>query len=107
MELSITGATGLFGSQVAQERDGRHIRVNPVAPGAASIVTAIWKALGLAKEAVDEWTEQTAAEVPLKRFEQPNRHRGVPCLARRLVHHRCRVQRGRRARAVLKELDPC
>jgi hypothetical protein len=59
MALSITGATEFFGSKVAQERDGRDIRVNPVAPGAGSIVTAIWNALGLAKEAVDEWTEQT------------------------------------------------
>jgi NAD(P)-dependent dehydrogenase (short-subunit alcohol dehydrogenase family) len=72
MELSITGATGFLGSQVAQERDGRDIRVNPVAPGAGSIVTAIWNAFGLAKEAVDEWTEQTATEVPLKRFAQPH-----------------------------------
>jgi len=54
MELSITGATGFFGSQVAQERDGRDIRVNPVAPGAGSIVTAIWNALGFAKEAIDD-----------------------------------------------------
>jgi len=33
MELSMTGATGFFGSQIAQGRDGRDIRVNPVAPG--------------------------------------------------------------------------
>jgi hypothetical protein len=46
MELSITGATGFFGSEVARERGGRDIRVNPVAPGAGSIVTAIWNALG-------------------------------------------------------------
>jgi NAD(P)-dependent dehydrogenase (short-subunit alcohol dehydrogenase family) len=84
MELSITGATGLFGSQVAQERDGRDIRVNPVAPGAGSIVTAIWNALGLAKEAVDEWTEQTAAEVPLKRFGQPH---GLAAIAAFLASH--------------------
>ena len=84
MELSITGARGLFGSQVAQERDGRDIRVNPVALGAGSIVTAIWNALGLAKEAVDEWTEQTAAEVPLKRFGQPH---GVAAIAAFLASH--------------------
>jgi hypothetical protein len=54
MELSITEAAGLFGSQVAQERDGRDIRVNPVTPGAGSIVTAIWNALGFAKEAIDD-----------------------------------------------------
>jgi NAD(P)-dependent dehydrogenase (short-subunit alcohol dehydrogenase family) len=84
MELSIAGATGLFGSQVARERDGRPIRVNPVAPGVGSIVTAIWKALGLAKEAVDEWTEQTAAEVPPKRFGQPN---GFAAIAAFLASH--------------------
>jgi NAD(P)-dependent dehydrogenase (short-subunit alcohol dehydrogenase family) len=84
MELSITGATGFFGSEVAQERDGRDIRVNPVAPGAGSIVTAIWNALGLAKEAADEWTEQTATEVPLKRFGQPH---GVAAIAAFLASH--------------------
>ena len=81
MELSITRATGCFGSQVAQERDRLDIRVNPVAPEAGAIVTASWNALGLAKEAVDEWTEQTATEVPLKRFGNRPRsrgHRGVP-----------------------------
>ena len=83
MELSITGATEFFGSQVAQERDGRDISV-PVAPGAGSIVTAIWNALGLAKEAVDEWTEQTATEVPVKRFGQPH---GVAAIAAFLASH--------------------
>lgn len=57
MDLTITGATGFFGSQVTQERGGRDICVNPVTLGAGSIVTAIWNALGLAKEAVNEWTE--------------------------------------------------
>jgi NAD(P)-dependent dehydrogenase (short-subunit alcohol dehydrogenase family) len=84
MDLSITGPTGFFGSQVTQERDGRDIRVNPVTPGAGSIVTAIWNALGLAKEAVDEWTEQTATEVPLKRFGQPH---GVAAIAAFLASH--------------------
>ena len=37
MELSITAATGFFGSQVAQERDGRDICIYRVAPGAGSI----------------------------------------------------------------------
>jgi NAD(P)-dependent dehydrogenase (short-subunit alcohol dehydrogenase family) len=60
MELSITGATGFFGSEVAQERDGRDIRVNP------------------------EWTEQTATEVPLKRFGQPH---GVAAIAAFLASH--------------------
>ncbi len=84
MDLSITGATGFFGSQVTQERHGRDIRVNPVTPGAGSIVTAIWNALGLAKEAVDEWTEQPATEVPLKRFGQPH---GVAAIAAFLASH--------------------
>ena len=82
MELSITGATGFFGSQVAQERDGRDICINRVAPGAGSIVTAIWNALGLAK--IDESTEQTATEVPLKRFGQPH---GVAAIAAFLASH--------------------
>ena len=84
MELSITGVTGFFGLQAAQERDGRDIRVTPIAPGAGSIATAIWNALGLAKEAVDEWTEQTATEVPLKRFGQPH---GVAAIAAFLASH--------------------
>ncbi len=84
MDLSITGATGFFASRVTQERHGRDIRVNPVTPGAGSIVTAIWNALGLAKEAVDEWTEQPATEVPLKRFGQPH---GVAAIAAFLASH--------------------
>jgi NAD(P)-dependent dehydrogenase (short-subunit alcohol dehydrogenase family) len=55
-----------------------------VTPGAGSIVTAIWNALGLTKEAVDEWTEQTATEVPLKRFGQPH---GVAAIAAFLASH--------------------
>ena len=84
MDLSITGATEFSGSQVTQERDGQDICVNPADPGAGSIVTAIWNALGLAKEAVGEWTEQTAAEVPLKRFGQPH---GVVAIAAFLASH--------------------
>ena len=85
MELSITGATEFFGSQVARERrDGRDRRVNPVVTEAGSIVTAMWNALGLAKEAVDEWTEQTATEVPVKRFGQPH---GVAAIAAFLASH--------------------
>jgi NAD(P)-dependent dehydrogenase (short-subunit alcohol dehydrogenase family) len=84
MELSFTGSTRFFGSQVAQQRDGRDIRVNPVTPGAGSIVTAIWSALGLAKEAVDEWTEQTATEIALKRFGQPH---GIAAIAAFLASH--------------------
>ena len=55
-----------------------------MAPGAGAIVAAIWNVLGLAKEAVDEWTEQTATEVPLKRFGQPH---GVAAIAAFLASH--------------------
>jgi NAD(P)-dependent dehydrogenase (short-subunit alcohol dehydrogenase family) len=84
MELSITRVTGFFGSQVAREREGRDIRINPVAPGAGSIVTAILNALGLTKGAVDEWTEHTATEIALKRFGQPH---GVAAIAAFLASH--------------------
>ena len=53
----------------AAELAGRRLRVNTVAPG--PIVTPIWDGMGLAKEAVDEWTKQIATEVPMKRFGQP------------------------------------
>lgn len=53
----------------AAERAGRRIRVNTLAPGA--IVTPIWDAMGLPKETVDEWKKQIAAQVPMRRFGQP------------------------------------
>lgn len=84
MELSITRATGFFGSQIAQARDGLDIRGNPVAPEAGAIVTAAWNALGLAKEAVDEWTEQTATEVPLTALATGH---GVAAIAAFLASH--------------------
>lgn len=84
MKISITGATGFFSAQVAQERGGRDIRANTVASGAASIVTANWDVLGLAREAADEWTEQSAAEKPLKYFGQPQ---GVAAIAAFLASH--------------------
>lgn len=49
-----------------------------------SIVTAIWNPRGRAKDAVDEWTEQTATEVPLKRFGQAH---GVAAIAAFLASH--------------------
>ena len=54
----------------AAELAGRGIRVNTVAPG--PIVTPIWGGMGLAKETVDEWAKQITAEVPMKRFGQPD-----------------------------------
>jgi len=54
----------------AAELAGRGIRVNTVAPG--PVVTPIWGEMGLAKETVDEWTKQIVAEVPMKRFGQPD-----------------------------------
>ena len=48
---------------------GRGIRVNTVAPG--PIVTPIFGRTGLSKEAVDEFSKEIVAKVPMKRFGQP------------------------------------
>ena len=53
----------------AAELAGRGIRVNTVAPG--PIVTPIFEKTGLAKEAVDEFTKEVIAKVPMKRFGKP------------------------------------
>ena len=43
--------------------------MNTVAPG--PIVTPIFEKTGLAKEAVDEFTKEVIAKVPMKRFGKP------------------------------------
>ena len=53
----------------AAELVGRGIRVNAVAPG--PIVTPILGRTGLPKEALDEFTKELTAQVPMKRFGQP------------------------------------
>src|SRR6201998_3762679 len=51
------------------ELAGRGIRVNTVAPG--PIVTPIIERTGLSKEAIDEFSKLLIAQVPMKRFGQP------------------------------------
>src|SRR3989475_3216429 len=53
----------------AAELAERGIRVNTVAPGA--IVTPIFERTGLTKEAIDEFAKGVIAQVPMKRFGQP------------------------------------
>jgi NAD(P)-dependent dehydrogenase (short-subunit alcohol dehydrogenase family) len=53
----------------AAELAGRGIRVNTVAPG--PIVTPIIGRTGLPKEAIDEFSKEIMAQVPMKRFGQP------------------------------------
>src|SRR5256885_3125865 len=59
----------------AAELVGRRIRVNAVAPG--PIVTPILGRTGLPKEALDELAEGILAQVPMKRFGQPEEVAGV------------------------------
>ncbi len=60
---------------VAAELVGRGIRVNTVAPG--PIVTPIFGRTGLPKEAFDEFAKELMAQVPMKRFGQPEEVAGV------------------------------
>lgn len=53
----------------AAELVGRGIRVNTVSPG--PIATPIYGRLGLPKEAVDAMAQNILAQVPMKRFGQP------------------------------------
>jgi len=59
----------------AAELAARGIRVNTVAPG--PIVTPIFERTGLPKEAVDEIAKGILAQVPMKRFGQPEEVAGV------------------------------
>jgi NAD(P)-dependent dehydrogenase (short-subunit alcohol dehydrogenase family) len=59
----------------AAELAGRGIRVNTVAPG--PIVTPIIGRTGLPKEAIDEFSKEIMAQVPMKRFGQPEEVAGA------------------------------
>jgi NAD(P)-dependent dehydrogenase (short-subunit alcohol dehydrogenase family) len=54
---------------------GRGIRVNTVAPG--PIVTPIIERTGLPQEAIDEFSKEIIAQVPMKRFGQPEEVAGA------------------------------
>jgi NAD(P)-dependent dehydrogenase (short-subunit alcohol dehydrogenase family) len=59
----------------AAELVGRGIRVNTVAPG--PIVTPIFGKTGLPQEAIDEFAKGIIAQVPMKRFGQPEEVAGA------------------------------
>jgi NAD(P)-dependent dehydrogenase (short-subunit alcohol dehydrogenase family) len=59
----------------AAELAGRGIRVNTVATG--PIVTPIIGRTGLPKEAIDEFSKEIMAQVPMKRFGQPEEVAGA------------------------------
>ena len=59
----------------AAELASRGIRVNTVAPG--PIVTPIFGRTGLSKDAIDEFAKEVIAQVPMKRFGQPEEVAGA------------------------------
>src|SRR5882757_10657605 len=64
-----------FARTAAAELAGRGIRVNTVAPG--PIVTPIFGRTGLPQEAFDEFAKELLAQVPMKRFGQPEEVAGA------------------------------
>jgi NAD(P)-dependent dehydrogenase (short-subunit alcohol dehydrogenase family) len=90
LNTSVAGSTGASGASAysatkaalrslartaASELVGRGIRVNAVAPG--PIVTPILDRTGLSKEAFDEFAKEIIANVPMKRFGQPEEVAGA------------------------------
>jgi NAD(P)-dependent dehydrogenase (short-subunit alcohol dehydrogenase family) len=90
LNTSVAGQTGTVGTSAysatksalrslarttAAELVRRGIRVNTVAPG--PIVTPIIERTGLSKEAIDEFSKQLIAQIPMKRFGQPEEVAGA------------------------------
>jgi len=90
LNTSVAGSTGSPGASAysatkaalrslartaAAELVGRGLRVNAVAPG--PIVTPIFDRTGLPKEAIDEFAKEIIANVPMKRFGQPEEVAGA------------------------------
>jgi len=90
LNTSVAGQTGTAGTSAysatkaalrslarttAAELAGHGIRVNTVAPG--PIVTPIIERTGLSKEAIDEFSKLLIAQVPMKRFGQPEEVAGA------------------------------
>ena len=90
LNTSVAGSTGTAGASAysatkaalrslartaAAELVGRGIRVNTVAPG--PILTPIFGRTGLPKEALEEFAKGIVAQVPMKRFGQPEEVAGT------------------------------